>query len=231
MAKLEYWDFSDKAINSKLQQINRQKSALNLKIIDLDRANKRASFHGDFGPVTATLADCTCEDFNYIGGYPRKKFFPCMHIYRLALELGIMTEIYVGEKTRRARMTDDERKADDLLKLQNIAREHHEWGAWSPKLHKAWQQTQRQGSAYEIATDEDQLIDVKAKTGTINGYQVSLSECTCADFKARRLPCKHIYCLALLLKIQLLFTHEDFLRQKQSFRDNFIPIISIKMED
>jgi hypothetical protein len=93
MGKLANWDFGDEKINSGTQQVNRQKSALNIEVIEIDKEGNTGVFSDKKnGIVTATLSECECKDFNFIGNSPRKSFFPCMHIYRLAMELSLMEE-------------------------------------------------------------------------------------------------------------------------------------------
>ena len=86
------WDFSDEAANSTTQQINRQKSARNLGVREFDHSVPSAVFHDAGRKQThrATLLTCDCRDFNFAGSSPRKSFRPCMHIYRLAIELGLI---------------------------------------------------------------------------------------------------------------------------------------------
>ena len=86
------WDFKDPLINSTTPQINRQKSARNLTVIMIDKPNTTGVFwDAKKGTrTTATLAKCDCKDFNFSGNASRKTFKPCMHIYRLAMELGLL---------------------------------------------------------------------------------------------------------------------------------------------
>lgn len=53
--------------------------------IEVDTTNMCACFSGSHGKYTAFLGDCSCEDF-------RRNRLPCKHIYRLAIELGVMEE-------------------------------------------------------------------------------------------------------------------------------------------
>lgn len=65
--------------------VKRIKSAQSAKLtpVKLDPESFCASFQGGHGQYTTTLDSCTCIDFN------RSKK-PCKHIYRLAIELGLM---------------------------------------------------------------------------------------------------------------------------------------------
>jgi hypothetical protein len=99
---LTHWDFSDEAANPTTQQINRQKSARNLDILQFDPSEPRAVF---FDPKrgnrqTATLGQCDCSDFNLAGSSPRKTFKPCMHIYRLAIELDLIEPKCLDHRAR-----------------------------------------------------------------------------------------------------------------------------------
>ena len=119
MGKLTDWNFSDTEANSKLQLVNRQKSALNLTIAELDKEDRTAVFNDPRyrGGLKTSLHECECADFNLIGGYPRKTFTPCMHIYRLAMELGLMRSKYVDRKTQ---MTTEGRNEVENERLQKI---------------------------------------------------------------------------------------------------------------
>jgi hypothetical protein len=199
MGKLNNWNFGDKEFNSGLQLINRQKSALNLELKSLDKEARKAIFT-DFSETS--LEQCTCDDFNFVGGYARKKFQPCMHIYRLAIELGLMEIEHIGYNTKMKMMTPEERKEIENVRLRSLDTDSKQWGHWNEKVHKNWQQKERQMRAYEIWKDKNISI-LNLNSAIIHGYQVSLSDCTCPDFKDRMLPCKHIYCLAALGGIEL----------------------------
>lgn len=64
------------------------------------------------------------------------------------------------------------------------------FGPWDGRIHSRPEQVKRQQRASEIS---DAAIDPATATGVINGYAVTLGNCACADFKGRKLPCKHIY--------------------------------------
>lgn len=212
------WDFKNKEINSKNYLINRQKSALNLEIIEIDKQNKIATFYDKKnGKIKSNIEECECYDFNYVGNSPRKNFIPCMHIYRLAIEVGLMEAKYFDKKALE----------DDSI-LRNLPKDTSQWGKWDSRIHMPTSQKNRQYRAYDIFND-NQDVNFEEKTGTINDYKTSLSTCTCPDFKNRQLPCKHIYCLALLLKISLKLSFEDFQKQKKEFEESFTPVISIEI--
>lgn len=60
-------------------------------------------------------------------------------------------------------------------------------------LHNQPDQVKRQKSALRLKVEN---IDTEAQSGIINEYTVSLSECSCQDYKMRHMPCKHMYRLA-----------------------------------
>jgi DNA polymerase-3 subunit epsilon len=64
------------------------------------------------------------------------------------------------------------------------------FGPWNERIHRQAEQLKRQERARQI---DDVTVDRAAGSGVINGYIVTLAECACADFKGRKLPCKHIY--------------------------------------
>jgi hypothetical protein len=230
MNKLNSWDFSNIDINSSLQLINRQKSALDVKIVSFDKIEKVAVFSdANKGIVKTNLQSCECDDFNLTGGYPRKKFQPCKHIYRLAIELGLINVKHISNKTRLAAMTPEERRREEVEKLLSLPVDDTQWGSWNEKIHRHWSQKERQFRAYEIKDDKNNNIDKEKACGEIGGelndYHTNLTSCTCPDFEKRKLPCKHIYCLAILLGIRLLVSRDDFVNRVNSIRDN--PLISI----
>ena len=73
------------------------------------------------------------------------------------------------------------------------------FGNWPSNAHESEDQKKRIASAASSAlTPVD--VNYQEKTATFSGhrgiYQTSLDSCTCADFRRRHLPCKHIYRLA-----------------------------------
>ena len=204
------WNFQDEVANSNTQQINRQKSARNLDILEFDPSEPRAVF---FDPKrnaknTATLSACDCNDFNLAGASPRKSFKPCMHIYRLAIEMGIVEAKYSDHRARFALAAKSSR--DETGRLQSLALDASQWGNWSAAIHASGIQRNRQYRAYRMYHDEHDMIQVTADGWRIHGYAVALSLCGCMDFLERKLPCKHIYCAALASNIPLPFNQADY---------------------
>lgn len=61
------------------------------------------------------------------------------------------------------------------------------------ELHSNPNQLTRQNNALRLNVES---VDFETRSGKINGYDVSLSSCTCVDFHRNRKPCKHMYRLA-----------------------------------
>lgn len=204
------WNFRDNAANSTIQQINRQKSARNLQILQFDPSEPRAVFSDPTrsDKHTATLRECSCRDFNFTGTNPRKTFKPCMHIYRLAIELGLIDAKYLDHRARFAQASMLSR--EETQRLQDLRRDASQWGGWSAEIHKSGVQRNRQYRGYAIIFDEHEPLSGKVDHWNIHGYDVNLDACECMDFVDRRLPCKHIYAAAIASKIALPFTQKDY---------------------
>lgn len=74
---------------------------------------------------------------------------------------------------------------------------------WDKEIHNDEEQLKRIKRA-ESADMTPTSIDYENQTGVFKGsgkkpYEVSLDFCTCSDFRRRKLPCKHIYRLAMEL--------------------------------
>lgn len=68
------------------------------------------------------------------------------------------------------------------------------WSDWPLDIHTTPEQIKRFDNLLAV---ELPIVDTIRECGeTENGYRVNLTECTCMDFKARKLPCKHMYKLA-----------------------------------
>jgi hypothetical protein len=223
------WDFTDIALNFTTQQINRQKSGMNLEVLKLNHDTQEAFFFDPRnGEIKASLVSCECKDFSFSGNHPRKKFAPCMHIYRLAIELGLMQAKHYDKKTRLAIMSPEERKAEEVRRIQEIERDPGRWGYWGEKVHSASSQQDRQYRAYDIFLTNDFSLEQMDNT-EVSGYYTTLESCTCPDFAERRIPCKHIYCLALAKGYELRVTFEDFRAEKERFESSFVPLIEISI--
>ncbi len=148
------------------------------------------------------LSSCTCPDFKTRKG-------ACKHIYAKAICLGKKLPLTESEYQK-----IKDKKQLELFYLRTLSSDSNQWGGWNEKVHTIVTQVDRQYRAYEIERDDDQIIDQINKVGTINCYRTSLSRCGCADFEERGFPCKHIYCLALLIGEKLYLSREKFEKQK-----------------
>ncbi len=210
MRKLTNWNFRDKTINSGIQQVNRQKSALNLEVVEIDKKSKVGVFlDKKSGEITAHLTECECKDF--VGRMNVQ--YPCQHIYRLAMEMGLMEITHLDYRTKIAMMSSEEGKAYYISRLQKIGRDYTQWGGWDLKVHKSIQQKVRQYRAYNMIEEEKTTTPPQS----IANYNTSLESCSCPDFQERKLPCKHIYRKALVENIELHESHDDYIRTRDRY--------------
>lgn len=77
------------------------------------------------------------------------------------------------------------------------------FASWDEDVHTSPDQIKRLSSASKSATTPSH-VDKEQQTATFAGsgvtpYVTTLSSCTCIDFSRRKLPCKHIYRLAMEL--------------------------------
>jgi|GEM_PF-2629905 hypothetical protein len=216
---LQDWDFIDKELNTTIPQANRQKSGWNLEVIKMDAETRTGVFFDPKKKVTgtATLRECDCHDFNFSGNSPRKTFKPCMHIYRLAMELGLMETKYLDHAARRAEV--GQHKRAETERLQQLGADLNEWGYWHQAIHNSGLQKNRQFRAYLIKYEEPGAISSERGSWVIHEYQVTLENCQCPDFLERRLPCKHIYAAAFDAGVALPLTFEEFRTARQKGED------------
>ena len=136
---------------------------------------------GTFGKFRVSLVSCTCKQF-------LSRRLPCKHMYYLADDLGFS---FPSNDSSYARI--DHEDFDNWVN-QNKTFKHDKyiddddppeyWGGWSPAIHKLQHQQER---ISRMVQNED--------------YETTLRYCTCMDFRKRRLPCKHMYRLAVELKL------------------------------
>lgn len=77
------------------------------------------------------------------------------------------------------------------------------FGGWPEAIHDDFEQVKRiEGArklkAAELTIDADNRT-MQAQGSAADPYEVSLYECSCADFQIRQAPCKHMYRLAMEL--------------------------------
>lgn len=77
--------------------------------LSVDTIKKEGVFVGSHGKYETTLKHCTCVDFN------RRKL-PCKHMYRLAMELGIIKEKSYSDYDGRVKFLDSYEKNEQKKK-------------------------------------------------------------------------------------------------------------------
>lgn len=84
-----------------------------------------------------------------------------------------------------------------------------DWPDWDVHIHEDPLQIAREGRAmtypFDFEIDYDNATGTFSSTTDLPFYTTTLSTCTCYDFQGRKLPCKHIYRLAVELgKIEII---------------------------
>lgn len=174
---LKPWSDWDDSIHSDEAQISRQGRAMTYPFdFKINKKQKQGTFSStsDLPFYTTTLTSCNCYDF-------QGRKLPCKHIYRLAVELGLIEIISRGYD--RARV-EEIKNSDDVDSMP--------------------EQIKRIEKAKE-AKCAPQSIDYENGTGVFKGsgkkpYEVTEKTCTCRDYFVRKLPCKHIYRLRMELE-------------------------------
>lgn len=222
-ARLTNWNFADEEANSTPGLINRQKSARNLIVLGLNDVERRGRFLDPERNIesTASLEACDCRDFLFVGKATRKSFQPCKHIYRLAMELGVLEPRYWDHAAREAQrlVTLSQQKQREEARLRALGRDGREWGGWPAALHRSGLQLNRQYRAYFIVDDEEERAVQSDGCWHVHEYQVQLDSCNCPDFMDRRLPCKHIYAVALLSRLPVALSRRDYLDARGQDKD------------
>lgn len=223
--QLETWDFQDPVANGAEALVNRQKSALNLVSLEVDEDQRTGIFFDREKKtrIKATLASCECRDFLFVGQTRRRRLQPCKHIYRLAIELGLLEPKHLDHK---ARQRLHQHRLDDLQMVEDhrlacLGRDPGQWGQWPAAAHQSGLQRNRQYRAYFIQDDEPERIHRLRAGWRIRGHVATLEECDCSDFCARRLPCKHIYTVALASGLSLPLGRSEYLKA----RDNNLRLV------
>lgn len=168
---LNDWSDWDSSIHCDKAQTDRQGKAMTYPFtFQVDENSQTARFSStSIQPYyNTTLSSCTCDDFQL-----RK--LPCKHIYRLAVELGIIKII------RRPSFNKD--KVDEIKKSSDIDNE--------PDQLKR-QQSGMSSKCKPIEINYDEQTAIFSGSGKMP-YNTTPDTCTCRDYFVRRLPCKHIY--------------------------------------
>ena len=169
---IKEWNCWNNDIHCEEKQIERQGRSLHYPFtFKINEKNMSGIFSSttDIAYYETTLSSCTCYDFT-------ERQLPCKHIYRLAVELGII-EIF-------NRPHKFDRETLDKVRV-------------SSDIDNEPEQIKRQNSAM-TPTCKPVEIDFENKIASFKGsgkspYQTTPTSCTCRDFIIRRLPCKHIY--------------------------------------
>lgn len=82
---------------------------------------------------------------------------------------------------------------------------YDEWKQWDASVHDHWEQVKRRLIGEKIKSSKV-AVDRETGTAVIVGskgtpYLVDLLSCNCVDNSIRRVPCKHMYRLALELDL------------------------------
>lgn len=89
-----------------------------------------------------------------------------------------------------------------------------DWTDWDIDIHEEKAQTDRQGRSvhypFTFTIDEDKEVGRFSSTSTLPYYDTTLSSCTCFDFEERKLPCKHMYRLAVELGYIEIINRDSF---------------------
>lgn len=177
---LKEWSEWEVAVHNDADQISRQGRAMTYPFtFDIDPAAKTARFSStsDLPYYDTSLSQCTCGDFQY-------RHLPCKHIYRLAVELGVI------EIIRRPSGGYNKELLAEVKSMEDVD-SHPE-------------QVKRIEKAKGIKMTPIS-IDYMSQTAIFSGsgktpYETTVVTCTCRDFFVRRLPCKHIYRLRMELE-------------------------------
>jgi len=170
---IQEWSNWDYLIHTDEAQISRQGRAITYPFdFEINKKNKTARFSSssELPYYDTTLSSCDCFDF-------QERKLPCKHIYRLAVELGLIEII---------KRPSGGYNRDDIAEIKN-----------SVDMDNHPEQVKRQKSAMDnkcVPTE----INYEVKTAIFTGsgkepYKTTIDSCTCRDFFVRRLPCKHIY--------------------------------------
>ncbi len=206
----ENWEFGNSAKHTGSEIENRLKSASALSVVTLDVQKGTGSFYRTKTGLLsiATLSSCDCNDF----ARKRKMPIPCMHIYRVAIELGLMPWLKQELHDPRIGISSEDVEVEEK-RIASLAPDGTAWGGWSLDVHLSRVQQRRQmdGHQYHL---EGLCRGISTGQWIVKNYAVTLSTCECGDFQARRLPCKHIYAAAIDLGKLLPISRSFFLKYR-----------------
>lgn len=217
------WDYGDVAKHSSSAVQNRLKSASTLSVVFLDRKRGHGSLYSLKTGIEhiATHQDCSCKDY----AKHRSCVLPCMHMLRIAMEVGMMPWF---TRSRRLRVIGVNPLSTigiiESQRLMDFQKDESSWGSWSPEIHRLRIQHTRQLRGYDywasgillgrIRQVSPSLWIVCSSHAVSKQYYVSLSSCGCLDYRDRQLPCKHIYAVVIGLGCRIPIS-EQFYKDHQ----------------
>ena len=136
-----------------------------------------------------------------------------MHIYRLAIELGILGAKYMDNLDRFALSAT--LSSHETQRLQRLDRDPNQWGCWALDVHTSGVQRGRQYRAYRVYHEEHG--EPRTTGGIYCDFGATLDHCHCEDFLNRKLPCMHIYALALVSKLSVPFADFEAARNQRAY--------------
>ena len=113
----EQWDDCHHSPDQTKRMASAQKAACTP--IELDRDMGAGVFKGSSGTHTTTLEHCTCIDFC------RRKL-PCKHMYRLAMELGLVNESYKSDPKAVIGPSHKEPLSETIERLEKLTKAQQE---------------------------------------------------------------------------------------------------------
>lgn len=178
------WPEWDVSIHADEAQISRQGKAMTYPFsfkIDPETKTARFSSTSDLPYYDTSLSHCDCHDFGNRG-------LPCKHIYRLAVELGLI-EIFNRKSGGYTKAIHQEKLA--IIKASDDIDSHPDQ---IKRMEKA-----KEAKMAPLSIDRENQTALFAGSGK-KPYETTLNSCTCRDYFVRRLPCKHIYRLRMELE-------------------------------
>lgn len=103
-----------------------------------------------------------------------------------------------GDQRKEALAILDGQEAQDVADQAREALESSRFSEWDVSIHADPAQLDRirRSSSVKILSYDDATGTAEVKGSGASPYITSFSSCTCGDFRARHLPCKHMYKLA-----------------------------------
>ncbi len=181
---LQEWSEWDVSIHDDAAQIERQGKAMYYPFtfkVDEEKKTARFSSTSDLPYYDTSLSRCDCLDF-------QKRNLPCKHMYRLAVELGVI-EIINRKPGGYTKAVHQEKLAD--VKSSGDIDSHPDQ---IKRIEKA-----KGAKMAPLSIDREKQTALFSGSGK-KPYETTLDSCTCRDYFVRRLPCKHIYRLRMELE-------------------------------